>query len=296
MVVALSLFGAVAAAMFRALDRQARFHDGMTRLLESRSQLAASHDAIASSLRSSSTAAAELDVVTDTALQFRSTVASAVACAVSAAGVEAPSEVLSSGHRLTHIRSTPVPGDSLWLFDEGASPSSSDDGWFGVEIASVSRPVGACATSPYVHPILDAASQGWRFTFVGSPLLPPGVGQGSVLRITRRSRFALYRTGTGDYALGYADWNHGTAAWDVIQPVSGAFAPVNRSVPAASGVVFTVFDSTNAPMASGTLAPEAARLTVTTRTRTRGALRMDGLPRGVRSDSLSSTIALRNRR
>jgi prepilin-type N-terminal cleavage/methylation domain-containing protein len=295
LVVALALFGVVAAAMFRALDRQARFHDGITRLLEARSQLAATHDVVAAHLRAASTGAGDLEAFTDTSVVFRAPIAAGVACAMTASTLELAPEVLSAGHRITHVRSTPAPGDSVWLFDEGGTPASWDDGWFGAEIAGVVRMTGTCAGTPYVHPVLDAGQPGVRLTLSGAPAFPAGVGPGSALRVTRRARFAYYRTGTGEFALGYADWNHAAGAWDVIQPLSGAFAPLNRASLSASGVAFAALDSAGSPIAPGTPAPPAARLALATRTVTRGVLRMDGLPRGVRVDSLVASLALRNR-
>jgi prepilin-type N-terminal cleavage/methylation domain-containing protein len=292
---ALVLFGIVAAAMLRALDRQARFHDGITRWLEARSQLAATHDAVAAHVRAASSAAGELELVTDTSAVFQTPIASGVVCAVTPTGVELAPDVLSAGHRITHVQVTPAAGDSVRLFDEGATPSSSDDRWEGAAIASVSRPTGTCAGSPYVHPVLDGGRPGWHLALAGPPSLPAGVGPGSALRVTRRARFALYRTGAGDFALGYADWNAATGSWNVIQPLSGAFVPANGVNLPASGVAFAAFDSVGARIAAGTAAPPAWRVGLVTRTVTRGQLRMDGVPRGVHIDSLFSTIALRNR-
>jgi hypothetical protein len=276
------------------LRRQARFHDGITRLLEAWSQLSATHAAVAAQLRGASSAAAELEVITDTSVIFRTPVASGVVCAVTATGVELAPELLTSGQHLTHIASSPVPGDSVWLFDEGVFASSLDDRWIGAAIAAVSRPTGVCAGSPYVHPILDATRTGWQLTFTSAPAFPAGAGRGSALRITRRARLAFYRTGTGDFALGYAEWNPTAGAWDVIQPLSGAFLPLNRGNLAASGIAFTALDSSSAPLAPGTLNPGVARITLIARALTRGVVRIEGMRGGIRSDSLISATALRN--
>ena len=295
LLVALILFGVVATAMVGALDRQARFHDGITRLLEARSQLSATHDAVAAQMRAVSSAAGELEATTDTSAIFRAPVASGVVCAVTATGVELAPEVLAAGNRLTHVGQWPVQGDSVWLFDEGAFPSSFDDRWFGGAIAAVSRPTGVCAGSPYVHPTLDASRNGWNITLATPPAFPAGVGPGSALRITRRARLAFYRTGTGEFALGYSEWNHGSGAWDIIQPLSGAFLPLNRANPAASGIAFTALDSSGTPIAAAAPSPRATRIGLVARSVTRGIVRLDGMRRGVRADSLISVIALRNR-
>jgi prepilin-type N-terminal cleavage/methylation domain-containing protein len=296
LIVALAVFGVVAGAMVRALDRQARFHDGINRILETRTQMSAAHDAIAEELRSASSAAGDIASITDSAIVYRSLAGSALACAVAPALVDLAPSVVASGQRLASFASRPQAGDSIWLRDEGVLPASSDDRWVPALVISAVPLTGACAGTPFVDPVLDAGRVGWRLTLSAATSLPPTIVAGTAVRLTRLSRFALYRTSTGETALGWADWNPAAAAWNVIQPVSDRLVPYNRARPGAGGIAFAAWDSLGVRLPPGLPPAAAARLSVTARALTRGAVRLDGVVRGVRTDSLASIIALRNRR
>jgi hypothetical protein len=292
----LALFGVVGAAMMRALDRQARFHDGVTRLLESRSQLAVTHEALALELRSLASSDGDVISVSDTSLVYRERVGGGVVCALASSTIDLPPAALASGASLTVFATSPQPGDTAWLFDEGSSPAAADDRWVAALVASAVTLRGVCAGSPFVDPVLDAGTPGWRLTLMSASTLPPTILPGAVVRLTRHARFALYRATTGDTNLGWSEWNAPAAAWNVIQPLSGPFLAVNRSTPSASGVVFTTFDSIGSGTVVGVSATPVARVNVFVRSVTRGVVRVEGMTRGARVDSLGSVIALRNRR
>ncbi len=296
LIVALALFGVVAGAMVRALDRQARFHDGINRILEARTQLSAAHDAIAEELRPASSAAGDIATVTDSAIVYRALTGTGLVCVVAPAGVDLAPGVVASGQRLSGFTSRPQAGDSIWLRDEGALPASSDDRWVPALVISAVPLTGACAGTPFVDPVLDAGRVGWRLTLSAATSLPPTIAAGTTVRLTRLSRFALYRTSAGETALGWADWNPAAGGWNVIQPVSDRLVPYNGARPGAGGIAFEAWDSLGTRFPPGLPPAAAARLTVTARALTRGAVRLDGLVRGVRTDSLASIIALRNRR
>jgi hypothetical protein len=286
LVVALALFGTIGAATLRALDRQARFHSGIMSILEARAQHAAAHEAVAVELRSVSTSAGDIGRLTDSSIVFRLPVGNGIACATAPGVISLAPDSVAAGQSFAAFRVPPQPGDTVWVFDEGATESSSDDAWFGAQVLAASRGTAQCSTSPLVDPVLDAGRPSWSFTVSAGP---PSTAIGGAVRLTRIARFALYRSGT-DHWLGFTEMNPATGAWVTIQPVSGPYIPFSSASPAASGVALRGRDSSGANTAS--LLPSA--VSIATRTRTSRVVRMDGLARGLRADSLHSLVGLRN--
>lgn len=293
LMVALVLFGIVGMATLRSLDRQARFHSGILSILESRGQHAAAHEAVAVALRSVSSAAGDINRFSDSAIVFRLPLGSAVLCGVSSGIIDLAPDSVAAGQTLASFRTTPEPGDTAWVFDEGATDLALDDAWIGLHVTAAARGPDRCRGTPFVDSILDAGRSSWRVTV--SSAAPPTVAPGSPIRLTRTARFALYRGGTGEYALGYSDVNAATGRWVAIQPVSGPYVPYNSAMPSASGLAFAGMDSSGAStMLLGPGSPAAIHMD--TRTLTSRGVRMDGIVRGRFADSLHSLIALRNSR
>ena len=294
LLVALALFGIVGAATLRSLDAQARFHSGILTILESRSQHAAAHEAVAVELRGVSTAAGDVTQLSDSAIVFRLPVGAGVACNIGAGVIDLAPDSVAAGQALTRFRTTPQPGDTAWLFDEGATDMSADDAWIGVPVAAVSRAPGHCPGHPLLDPVLDAGLSSWRLTIAG-PAPPPTVVPSAPVRLTRAARFALYRGGTGEHWLGFTEWQPAAASWITIQPVSGPYLPFNAAAPRASGIALGARDSSGAT--SALVGPgSTAAISMATRTRTTRTVRMDGVARGRYADSLHSLIGIRNSR
>ena len=292
LLVALALFGVVGAATLRALDRQARFHTGIIAILESRAQHAAAHEAIAVELRSVSPAAGDLARLSDSAVVFRFPVATGVACDVTSGAIDLAPDSVAAGQLLARARTAPQAGDTAWILDDGPSDLAADDNWVPVALSAVTRSAGRCMTSALLDPVLDAATPSWRLSH--GTTLPPTVVAGAPVRLTRVARFALYRGGTGEHWLGFAEWNPAANAWVAIQPVSGPYLPFNAGAPASSGIAMRGLDSSGAPGFVPGSMPHM--VTFATRRRTTRRIRMDGVPVGQYADSLHSLITLRNAR
>lgn len=293
LLVALALFGVIGLATLRSLDRQARFHAGVLTILEARAQHAAAHEAVATEVRSLSSAAGDITRLSDSAIVFRMPVGAGLACALSSDTIYLAPDTVAAGQAFAAFRTAPQPGDTVWLFDESATDLAADDAWVGLRIASVMRAPGLCTASPLVHPALDAGRSSWRLAVVGP--VPATVRPGASVRLTRIARFALYRGSTNEHWLGFTEILPSTGTWITIQPVSGPYLPFSPGDPASSGISLLGRDSSGASLspASATL---SAALALSTRTRTTRTVRVDGLTRGVYSDSLHSLISLRNAR
>lgn len=291
LMVALTLFAIIGGATLRALDRQARFHAGMLAILEARSQHGAAHEAVAVELRGVSTAAGDVGRLSDSSIVFRLPVGGAVACVVVPGMLSLAPDTVANGQSFARFRTTPQPGDTAWVLDEGPTDASADDRWFGLQVLGVVRGSGHCAGSPLVDPVLDATAASWRFTVSGT--VPPTMIAGAAVRLTRIARFALYRGGTGEHWLGFTEILPATGTWITIQPVSGPYLPFSAAAPSAGGIALGGRDSSGVTTTS-ILPGGLSSIVVSTRTRTTRVVRMDGVTRGLRTDSLHSLIGMRN--
>lgn len=292
LLVALALFGLIGAATLRSLDRQARFHSGMLAILESRSQHAAAHEAVAAGLRGVSPAAGDIAWISDSSIVFRLPVGAGVACDITAGTIDLAPDSVAGGQAFASFRTSPQAGDTAWLFDEGGTDSAFDDAWTALRVTAATRTPGLCPGSNLLDPVRDAGLSSWRLTFTGTAP-PPTVTAGSAVRLTRMARFALYRGGTGEHWLGFAEAQPATGTWITIQPVSGPYLPFNVVAPSASGIALQGRDS------SGAVSPGpgiTAAISMATRTQTTRTVRMDGMTRGRYADSLHSLIGMRNAR
>ena len=165
----------------------------------------------------------------DTSLEFRGTIASAVVCdSASSVVLLAPADFAP---RMTSYQSRPEPGDTAWFLDA----SGAGEQWVARSITSVFDSTAACmigATLPFG--MTPRRSVAIRLT------APAPVGA-SIARMTRPTRYSLYRASDGAWYLGAKDWNASLARFSTIQPVAGPLASAS-----ASGLRFNYLDSLGA--------------------------------------------------
>lgn len=286
---ALAITAVLGAAVVRLLDRAQRFAGGVALLADQRAQLAVAGFALEGALQGVAAGDGDLLGGSDSSVVYLGNVGSAIACALGAGTLDVADQRLSSGATITWWNTAPQPGDSLAILDEGHSLAAADDRWHHTMIAAVSGRTDACLYTPYLDSLADAGSVGWRLTT--STPLPATVVAGAIVRVSRPERFALYRS-SGEWMLGWTEWNQGASAWNVIQPVAGPLLPYAAGG-ATSGFGVTWFDSLGAALSPPPgIAPRLVAFTLGATTRR--AVRMDGLARGARRDSLTGRVALRN--
>jgi hypothetical protein len=177
------------------------------------------------------------------------------------------------------------------VFDEGATVSASDDRWARAAIANITPVVNACLHTPFLDSLADLGSVGWRITTT-IPLAPT-IPIGAIARIARPERLALYRS-SGEWMLGWTEWSRASGGWNTIQPLAGPLLPY-ANAPATSGVSLRWLDSLLVPVAPAPTS-QASALILSLGATTRLQVRMDGVTRGARRDSVARRIALRNAR
>ncbi|MEP6618210.1 MAG: hypothetical protein ABJE47_02800 [bacterium] len=180
---------------------------------------------------------------TDTSLQFRAPIATSIACSQALGAVtlrpDAAGEIPLSGQAVpTRV------SDTLWWLGDSA--------WTGQRVTSVATTWASCAA-----PVATVGSSA-RLGITGTDTIPAG----SPIRITRQTRYAIYRASDGTWQLGFREWNDPTFQFAAPQPVAGPL--LIRSGTRHSG--FRYFDTTGAellPSAGPVDVTRVARIRIT---------------------------------
>ena len=238
-------------------------------------------------LRMASSVGGDVREATDTSVELRETIASAVACDTAAGGVVlAPAT--SDAYTYSSFASSVSAGDTAWVL----TATDSSDGWRPYRVASSAAfRAGACAA---LGPRLAPPAISLARTVVVLDSLSPTLALGAPVRVTRPLRYSLYRGTDGRWYLGQRDWNSVTSAFNSIQPVSGPFLP-----PALGGLAFRYLDSAGGALAAPVMNIRAiAAVQASLRSDTKSATRAlaSAAQRGARVDSAALWILLRNRR
>jgi hypothetical protein len=127
------------------------------------------------------------------------------------------------------------------------------------------------------------------YTFNISGALSATIATGAAVRIFRPARYELYQASDNNWYLGFKDYVASRSpAWSDLAPVSG---PYRAKANSGSGMQLAYYDSTGA---ATTNTAQVRRIDVVMRARSTGAVNMQGLPRAKYSDSLATSIAVRN--
>jgi prepilin-type N-terminal cleavage/methylation domain-containing protein len=284
LMISLTIFGLVMAGVMSAITEQTRFQTGAARVVGSQRSLRHISDLLPSELRALGTGAGDIYSMNASSIDLRVTTGSSVVCAVAAGGmsVTIPPVQLATAVPLTSWRDVPLAGDSVFIFDEGASTARNDDVWRTYRLTAAPA-AGTCATATgFTRSAAEAAA---GMTLTVATAIPATTVAGAPIRFFRRARYALATGADGRWYLGYTEC---AAACGPLDMVAG---PV--SAPSSRGVGFTFRDS----LGMVTAAPaEVAFVEL--------ELHTDGAPVGERSrmrsgalaDSLRVSVAVRNPR
>lgn len=240
LLVALALAGVVLGTAMSSVLRQQRTHERIRAVSGADAQLRAATSVVAAQLSLLDPAAGDLALgqADDTALQFRAAVAVSLACGRSNGSVTLLPDSAGTPS-FAGSASQPRSGDSLWWLGDSA--------WLGTRIGSVVREATSC-TVP-----MSASGSALRLSLVGSG---DSVPVGAALRVTRQTRYALYRSSDGSWQLGFREWNDAGASFSAPQPVAGPF--LLRSGGRRSG--FRYFDEGGRELATAGRAMDVTRV------------------------------------
>lgn len=284
LMIALTIFGLVMAGVTSAIVEQTRFQAGASRVVASQRSMRQIGDLLPGELRALGTGAGDIYAMTPSSIDLRVTVGSSVVCAVAPGGmsVTIPPLQLATGVPLTSWRAVPVTGDSVFIFDEGASAARTDDVWRAYRLTAAPS-AGNCATSTGFTRSAGEAAAG--MTLAVATAIPVTTTAGAPIRFYRPARYTLVTGADGKWYLGYLECSPGCGALDIVA------GPIRS--PSGQGIGFTFLDSLNQVTATPA---QVAFVEL--------ALHTDGAPVGERSrlrsgalaDSLRVSVAVRNRR
>ena len=290
MLFVLVIFGLVAAATMQIIVRQQRFYASTTDLIAMRTTLRDIGEALPADLRGISSIGGDIAVMSDSAIDFRFTTGISVICQIGVGRLTAviPPTTLSSRSSVTTWISAPTIGDTMFVYNPGATSSVTDDGWQGPIPVTAALAVGICPTaSGYTS---TTAEQNGSLTLTFSTALNANIVPGNVIRFYRHAKYKLYQpAGSSSWYLGYQECPAGVCG--TMQPVSGPYLAYSAT-PGLTGLRFVYRDVNGNVTATPTA---VARIDIIAKAQTENKIRMPGRPEDYYSDSLVVTVALRNR-
>ena len=289
LLIVLIVGGMVATAATRLLQRQQRFYTSAGSLVMQRVSLRDATGIIPGEIRALSAADGDVIAFSDSSLEIRATIGSAIACDTASGGAAlhlAPDQLSDATPAvLASFVTMPDRGDVALVYDGGADDPS-DDRWLSATIDGVSSGVDLCAGSPFAA-LVRPGTGSVRLQFSAGDELAATVRPGAFVRVVRRVRYRFYRASTAEWFIGYSTWNGTTLG--AVQPVSGPFAPYRDD--GRSGFALRFFDSAGARLTSEMDPRRIARIEISVRGGAKEAMSGGG---SSPPDSQTVTIRLRN--
>lgn len=204
LVVAITLATAVIGTASASVLRQQHTHTRIRAESSAEAQLRGSTMVLAGQLAVLQPSAGDIDAgqASDSALQMRAPIVVSLACASelgAATLIPDPPGAVPLGGSVTSARA----GDSLWW--------RTDTGWVAAPITHTT-PTQALCTAP-----VSASGASVRFVISTSDTIRAG----APLRVTRQTRYSIYRAGDGTWQLGFREWSAATPGFAAPQPVAG---------------------------------------------------------------------------
>jgi prepilin-type N-terminal cleavage/methylation domain-containing protein len=297
LVVATAIAAIVGTTLMLTLRRQERFYSSASQMLEVRGQLRDGADVLTSDIRGAAIERYGLPLMTDSAVEFFSTIGSSVVCETPAGStLFLPPATLSSGATLTSLLASPDTGDIALIYAmPGAIPDSAR--WVEARIAAFATRSLATSCPPstgFTSPSDIAGGQrGYALTLSGS--LAAGIRKGAPVRFLRRGRYSLYSSG-GEWYLGYRRCNAvGSSSCGTIQPVSGPYLPYTGTGAPDAGLACRYFDANGGEIGDQSASSRVTRIDIVLRGATARAVALAGDARVRYRDSVVVSVSPRNR-
>jgi prepilin-type N-terminal cleavage/methylation domain-containing protein len=268
LLVALALAAVVLGTATTSALRQQRSHATIISTVGADAQIRAATQVLAGQLALLDPLADDLapGEAEDTVVQIRAPVAASLACQREiGAATFLPDD--TSSVSLGGAVSSPRAGDTLWW--------RGDTTWNAREISGVGGTTASCS-SPVV-----ASGVALRVVLGGQDTIDAG----SPVRVTRQTRYGLYRASDGTWQLGVREWNDSTHHFPAPQPMAGPL--LLRSGGRSTG--FRYFDAAGTELSSPIAVRSVARIRITALS---VAMARDRLLDSIRVDSVD--VAMRH--
>ena len=300
LLITMTMLSIVGAAVISVFNNQQRFVRSASEVGAIRTQLQTAMAVLPQELREVSPAGGDIAEMSDSAMVVHAPIVSSIACEITATTVTLAPEQLDPARprRLTSVSFPPQPGDSLYIWDDGASTAANNDTWRSASgaayaIAAVNPVAGACL-APYTS-VGNSTAPAYVITVDGATPLRATLLRGSGLRITRTMRYGLYQSSSdGQWYLGYREPSMAS-----YQYVAGPF----RGYGTPSGLRFRFWDVSGAEInvngvkiTAPAVTRTVARMEITVRAASATPLSLGGTTGGRQFyDSLRVGMTFRNR-
>ena len=197
--IAVTLLGIIGSILTAVLVRQQRFHRAVAQVTDARARMRDIATILPTDLRSISTAGRDILGISDTSIQFRAFVGSAILCNYSSATeIDLPPQELASGNVLASWINPPQPNDVVYLYDSGVEAGNQDDAWAVFTVADTTSGADAtiCPTARGFATAADATSRRYRITLNAAPN-QARVELGAPIRFAREVRYSIYLASDG---------------------------------------------------------------------------------------------------
>ncbi len=286
--VALVLLGIVATGIMTVVMRQQQFYRSATDVIDTRQQIRQAAAVVPVDVRGVSSVGGDILAMSDSALDVRGNIGSAIVCSHTTNSITIPPLNLAKNRYFTTFLTRPKVHDVIIIFDDKTAGNQDDD-WTVNTISAIDSTLVGCTS--FTDAVLDATKYRYIYTF-SSPLSGTII-DGAPLRMAREVKYSLYKSATdGLWWMGYRECRGDQTSCDAVQPVSGPYKPYVANDTVNSGVSFVYRDSTGAVTATPT---KVARVEMFIHGQTQSAVALGGGKAAVYSDYMKVTIALRDR-
>lgn len=280
LLVALVLLGIVSAGIYRVLVNNQRIYQAQTQRIDLQQNIRAATTILPAELRELDAADGDLIAMDSTSISLRAPrwlgiICGAPVIAPSGGGVAAVTMLVRTP--LYGTRDLNVTSDQLLVYYEGEQGATNDDGWVR---GPISQDLGnaSCAgdNSPargLVGSLVFGVNQ---FAVTGT------IPNGAPVRGFEVVTYSLYQASDGRWYLGY----QGSQSGETRQPLIGPLVDAN-------GVRFQYFTAAGAVT---TVPAQVAQIRITLRAQTAQLVQQQAGPRAYVTDSIVTTVALRNNR
>jgi len=145
LLVGIALASLVGAAIVQLLVRQQRFYNSTNDATLTRQQLRQAAAILPADLKGISSVGGDIYLMTDSSLEFRSAFGSSVVCTNLAGKLSTVPQSLAKGSVMSSWSMPLSPGDSVAVYNDGASINVTDDAWSRYQISVVTAVAGNVA-------------------------------------------------------------------------------------------------------------------------------------------------------
>jgi prepilin-type N-terminal cleavage/methylation domain-containing protein len=209
LLISMVLMSLVAGGMVKLLLRQQRFYNSTNDLINTRQQIRQATGMLPADLRGISSVGGDISVLSDSALEFRSVFGTSVVCSTNAGKLSTVPRLLARNSVMTSWARSPVVGDSVAVYNTGASFSAPGTWSFHQITAAPTQVTGnvstGCPSSSGLAQPGDLTANNPSYQLTLSPAAASTAGVGAGMRFFRRVRYRIYKDTDNQWYLGFYD-------------------------------------------------------------------------------------------